>query len=329
MAFGVQDFTRPVICFNHAGHKFWVGKYAIDFCIDLEKRQNIITREVRGIKNTRIINMPIDKVYQDKTASEVADLRKELGFSDSDKVITSMASMYKFNSTGDFSFVNNLRSIMNLVEQAKFIGIGVRATTDEWRALVKDFPGRVQLIGNVPFLGIKKYLQSADLYIDSLPQSSWLSFSDAINIGQIPAILLETPGGYLPYLEGSEAICNSSGELVEKALTILNSKQKSENLKRDLSLRLKEKCNIDFFRKEIQDVVSEVKRIKKDDGRFNLNIRREVEEMAVHSSQNLLIRSRGIFGFFEIVTTKYFGFKHKSFRLFGINLINWQKEIDA
>ena len=219
---------------------------------------------------------------------------------------------------------------MSRNEEVKFIGIGVLATTDEWKKLVKDFPDRVQLVGNVPFLGIKKYLQSADLYIDSLPQSSWLSFSDAINIGQVPAILLETPGGYLPYLEGSQAICKSSGELIEKALAILNSKQKHEEIKKDLSLRLKERCNKDVFKKEIQDIVSEVKGVKKDDGRFNLNLRNEIEEMAVHWCQSKsMIRSRGIPGFFEIITTKCFGFKHKSFRFLGINLINWQKEIDA
>jgi len=330
MAFGVKEFTRPVICFNHSGHKFWVGKYAIDFCIDIEKGQNFITKEVRGIKNTRIINMPIDEVHQDKTALEVEGSRQGLGFSASDKIIISMATMYKFNSMGNFSFVNNLRSIMNRNEQVKFIGVGIRETTDEWRKLVKDFSGRVQLVGNVPFSEIKKYLQSADLYIDSLPVSSLLSFSDAINIGQIPAILLETPLGYLPYLEGSEAICKSSDELIERALAILNSKQKSEEIKKELSLRLKGRCNRDAFKKEIQDIVSEVKRIKKDDGRFNLNLRKEIEERAVYWCQSkTMIRSRGIPLIFEIVTTKCFGFKHKTFRLFGINLINWQKEVDA
>jgi|GEM_PF-3305214 len=330
MAFGVKEFTRPVICFNHSGHKFWVGKYAIDFCIDIEKGQNIITKEVRGIKNTRIINMPIDKMYQDKTALEVENSRKRLGFSASDQIITSMASMYKFNSMGNFSFVNNLRSIMSRNEKVKFIGIGIRDTTDEWRKLVKDFPNRVQLIGNVPFLEVKEYLQSADLYIDSLPIQSWLSFSDAINIGQVPAISLKNPLGYLPYLEGSEAICKSSDELIEKALAILNSRQKSEKIKKELSLCLKERCNQNAFKKEIQDVVSEVKKIKKDDGRFNLNLRNEVEEMAVYWCQSRsMIRSRGIPYLVEIVTTKCFGFKHKTFRLFGINLINWQKEIDA
>jgi hypothetical protein len=274
--------------------------------------------------------MPINKMYQDKTASEVADLRKELGFSDSDKVITSMASMYKFNSMGSFSFVNNLRSIMSRNEKVKFIGIGIRETTDEWKKLIKDFPDRVELVGNVPFPEIKKYLQSADLYIDSHPCPSWLSFTDAINIGQAPAISLETPLGYLPYLEGSGAICKSSGELIEKALAILNSKQKTEKIKKELSLRLKEGCNTDTFKKEIQGAVSEVKKIKKDGGRFNFDLRNEIEEMAVYWCQlKLMIRSRGIPYFFEIVTTKCFGFKHKSFRLFGINLINWQKEIDA
>ena len=219
---------------------------------------------------------------------------------------------------------------MSRNEKVKFIGIGIRETTDEWKKIVKDFPGRVELVGNVPFLEIKKYLQSADLYIDSLPCPSWLSFSDAINIGQAPAISLATPLGYLPYLEGSEAICKSSGELIEKALAILNSKQKSEKNKKELSLRLKDRCNKDAFKAEIQDVVSEVKKIKKDDGRFNLNLRNEVEEMAVYWCQSKsMIRSRGIPCFFEIVTTKCFGFKHKSFRFLGINLINWQKETDA
>lgn len=266
MAFSVSEFNRSVIYFNHAGLSFWIGRGIIDFCLDIEKNQNFMTIKKRGVKNNRIINMPVDKIYPLK--KKKFNFYKKLGFKKTDKIISSMTRMMKCQEMDGLSFTKTLRKILKKDEDTVFIGIGIEDTTMEWRKLSEEFGRRVRLLGIVSHDKIKDYLQASDLYLDSFPFNSWLSLTDAINIGQVPCVLLKTPLGYLSYLEGSEIICENTNEVVEKSLLYLNNKRKSEEVRDDLIKRLKEKCSLKVFKKEIAKVIEYVKKVKKDDSRF-------------------------------------------------------------
>ena len=265
MAFSVKEFNRSVICFNHAGHFFWVGRNIVDFCVDIEKGQNFITKQKRGIKNTRIVNMPVDKYYPVK--KDIEEKRKELGFKPEDKIIISMASNWKFNDMKGLKFKKTLGKILEKDKSIVFIAVGADRDSKKWRALSNKFKGRINLLGDIPHGDIKNYLQVADLYLDSF-YNSWLSFTDAINIAQLPSLLLKTSIGYLPYLEGTESICHSIDELIEKSLFYLNNKKEAIIFANKLSSLLQDHCSLDTFSKEVREIVEYTKKINKDDKRF-------------------------------------------------------------
>lgn len=56
VAFGTEDFTRPVLFYNHASHLFWIGKAVSDLHLDLMENDEITKK--RKIYNTYFLGIP-------------------------------------------------------------------------------------------------------------------------------------------------------------------------------------------------------------------------------------------------------------------------------
>jgi hypothetical protein len=264
MAFSAKEFKRPVICFNHSGHTFWLGNSIVDFCIDIEKNQNICTISKRGIENTSIIDMPTDEYLSKKVKkSTIFNLSKELNIPKDSLLLVSMASMYKYTPIAGFNFINAIREILNKNETTAFIGIGITNTTDDWKNLVAEFKNRVFLLGHVNYDKISNYLSNAHLYLDSFPYNSWVSLLDAIRIGKCACLVLETPVGYPNFIDNTFTLCTTVDELISKSSILLKSKEKREEVFKELNTQFLEKCSKNFFKNQIETIISQVNLLEK------------------------------------------------------------------
>ena len=45
LAFGVEEFKRPVLLYNHASHMAWLGKSIADLVLDIEKDDDVDIEE--------------------------------------------------------------------------------------------------------------------------------------------------------------------------------------------------------------------------------------------------------------------------------------------
>lgn len=268
MAFGVAEFQRPVITFNHAGHMFWIGRAATDLVLDIEETQQTITQHKRGIKHTMLVNLPYIP-DRDKQLSSKAALREKLGLPQNASILISMASAYKYSNVLDFDYQGMLRQILQSRPSAIAVIIGVESNHNErWSALDTEFPDRVFLPGLLPHAEAREYLLAGDLYLDSYPCSSFTSFLDAITIGKLAAITLKTPAGMMPCLKGSDAVAETESQFREKAIQLLDDSGARNDLYNHLLSRVKTHASPDRFQSIVHEAYRQVQMIPKDETRF-------------------------------------------------------------
>ena len=254
MAFGVKEFKRPVVCFNHSGHTFWIGCKAIDFCIDIEQNQNWRTVYKRGLTNTKVLDMPVDKFYPEPTNRKKS--KESLGFLDHHKILVSAASSYKYQITENLNFIKMIDEVLSKSDEIIFIGVGISQFDQNWHQLQQKYSKRVILPGMIPFSELENYFAIADLYLDSFPYNSWLSTIDAVNIGHCFCLTLATSMGTLPFLHGTDAVQNSVQNFTEAILFYLDNKNKRQKAAKHLNFLLKEKCSLEIFQKSVSNIIS-------------------------------------------------------------------------
>lgn len=329
MAFSVEEFKRPIICFNHSGHTFWLGRNIVDFCIDIEKNQNKCTIEKRGIPQTLTIDMPRDMVQEhDNDSSERNNIKAELGIANNSLIVSSMASNYKFKPLKNINFIDTIRNILEKNKKAFFLGIGMSDKDEGWDNLKDKFPNRLLLLGVIPHNRALKYLKAVDLYIDSFPYNSWVSLIDAISIGRCACLVLKTPVGYPNFLENTDVICSSTEELISKANFLLESKEKRESFFDNIQNVFIEKTDPNYFRKILKNVYDKVKLSRNIEKKSML----EKSDITLFDTYNYLFRNIssykrfGLKGIVEFVRIK--SFSVKKIEIYLLNVKIFKIEID-
>ncbi len=326
MAFSDPKFIIPIILFNHCGHKFWLGRSVVDFCIDIEKGQNLISTKKRGITNSSIVNMPYKESHYQNV--DIKYLRKEMEIPEGKKIIISMASDYKYEGIVDGqNFIDIIENILGLNSDFIFIGICIDNKKSQWQALKYKFKNRLILPGSMAKENIIKYLKASDLYIDSFPISSYLSLSDAISIGKLPCLSVKTPMGCPPYLEQSDALCSDLRELQTKILFYLSSNKNLEKLKNDLRNRLYHHCNEKVFIENINNIISRVKTNKNkkiyiEDGKI---LNTDIYHYKLSKIKNITIQN--IFGFIEYHKQYSSNYAKHSIFIWGLRILTYKKPL--
>ena len=291
MAFGLPDFPRPVIVFNHAGHSFWIGRNAADFVIDIEKSQNQITRNKRGIKNTLLLSLPYDTTnFPELPGKEI--IRKQLDIPKESQVLISMASAYKYIPVLHYNFTEMLRTILQRQENAIVLIIGVASKqSPDWAQLEAAFPKRIRLLGILPNKEVRPYLHAADLYLDSFPYSSFTSMLDAVADGKLPVLCLHNPIGTLSFVEGTDADVETIDTMIDRSIELLTDQEKAERLYSLLRDRLERLTHIDLFQQKVHEAYALAKNIQKNEHRF-LPIQNEITEFDILSNELCLKRKK-------------------------------------
>lgn len=224
IAFGTNDFQRPVFFFNHADHRFWLGNAISDCILNFRQFGLDITKEYRGAKNNFILPLPMDtkgykKIYHSN------ELRKRLSLPQDKKIIFTAGSAGKYKPLLDFNFLTFINNILNKRNDVVFVALGPTYKKNQnWKCIDKN---RLILPGLKPNLEFMEYLSCADLVIDSFPMSGGTALLDAVSMKK-PILSLHCPTGQSDFIVQSSAYCQTMDELLQKTSELLDDAEKQK-----------------------------------------------------------------------------------------------------
>ena len=221
IAFGVSEFTRPVMLFNHADHIFWIGGSILDLLINFRTMSVNENGAWRGVERNALLPLPSGKIIsKSRNPETVRGKRDYLGLSADDKVILTIGSSYKFEPFAGLDFIEAIEQILIKNKKAVFLIIGPSPEEKRWAEIIKKFPDKVKVLGVVPYSQIDSYLQVADIALEPFPLGSPTALIDAVQYG-ISCVSLVTPvNNYDAFIE-SGILCNTQTEVIERVSAYL------------------------------------------------------------------------------------------------------------
>lgn len=236
ITFGNAEFSRPVIFYNHADHRFWVGVSISDIIADLRIFGQNITLSKRCCSNSFILSVPVDIKNYEQLNKET--ILKKLNLPLDKKIVLTIGGSHKYKPMLGLDFVDIIEYLL-VKEDIIFIAVGPNLIdTPHWKQLLIKFNNRLILTGNIPHNNLKEYITIADLVLDSFPMSGGTALIDAISLNK-PVLSFKNPVSQFDYVLNSIAYCDNIEELKSKSLELLYNNKKAieniENVKNELS----------------------------------------------------------------------------------------------
>ena len=203
VAFG-ETGGPPVIFMNHADHVFWLGSSVADIVADWRLVGQKITLTRRGVKNSKILPLPITKR---ESSFNRESIRKNLGISDEQIVLFSATAEYKFTPFGGYDFVASLTETLKKNPYALLIVVGGPRLHGRWAQASKSTNGRIKAMGSVNESDLADFYTCADIYVDSFPAGSATSVLEA-GIQGLPVVSLHKQEA--PSLDGYDALAQDT-----------------------------------------------------------------------------------------------------------------------
>lgn len=219
MAYGTEEFPRPVGLYDHLDYGFWLGVGIADGVGELREWGCRLSLDRRGVEYAKVLGIPGDSVARvepDRLAN-----RRKLGLPEDARIVVTAGAAYKYQAMPGRDFLDIARPLLESSDKTYVIGIGMTfGDFPEWKRFGERFGGRFRALGRLPHEEMMAYLAAADVATDSWPVPGFTSLADAVACG-CPVLTCPTPGGLMDWMEGSAAECASPDELVGKALKIL------------------------------------------------------------------------------------------------------------
>lgn len=253
IAFGTEEFERPIVFFNHADHTFWLGVSVSDHVADLNTYRNSITIEKRGVCTSSILGIPVDDTEILKINK--FDARRELNIPADKKIIFSSGQPNKYDPLGSPNFYNIVSDLVEKDENIIFYIAGADKNSIFWPKLKEKYPKNLFLTGRLDYkTKYPLYLSASDLVIDSYPVGGETSMIDAVKAGKPILTLNEVMSA--DYCVNSEACCKSYEELLLKAIKILNDFNYANEVYSNIYDEWKKETNPSVWRKKCIDLLS-------------------------------------------------------------------------
>lgn len=252
IAFGNRQFKRPVIFYNHADHKFWLGVGIADLVADLRRKGQEITLNFRGAKNSFILGVPseLPKVACEKSKFEV---RKALSLPLDKKIILTIGSAYKYKPLGKLDYLQIVQELLK-DENIVFVAIGPDCQTlPLWKNVADKSQGRLKILGILPYQEVAAYIVAADVVLDSFPMGGGTAMIDAVN-QNCPVLFVDSIWGQFDYLLGSAAQCSDFHDLVVRARDLAYDEKLQQNNVSEMKKRLSDNCYIDVWKNKLPQV---------------------------------------------------------------------------
>lgn len=173
VAFGVNEFKRPVIYFNHADHLFWLGVSVCDWCFDLNNVGHDLTVKRRGISRSSILGIPfVENKY----------INSQIPKKNNKKILFSSGNKNKFFSYDDKDFFDLVDVILSNEPDVYWIVIGTDLHSCKSHCLQKKFGKRFLIYSELDYFEYLEKLKSAYLVIDSYPVGGGTALLDALSL---------------------------------------------------------------------------------------------------------------------------------------------------
>lgn len=255
IAFGTEEFARPIIFFNHADHIFWMGVSIADYVANLNTSGNKLSIEKRCIKNSAVLGIPLDNAplsVFDKT-----EARKLMNIPGDKKIIFSSGSSAKYFPLEQFCFYDIVSDLLSKDPDILFYIAGVKKSSAFWSKLKKRYPKNLFLLGKLDYATqYLPYVYSSDLVLDSYPVGGGTAMIDAVKAHK-PVLTLNKEL-LADYLLASEAYCCSYQEFLIKAHKILNSKEYAAGVCENVQKHFNEEVNPVIWHKKCEDIFTKL-----------------------------------------------------------------------
>jgi hypothetical protein len=179
VAFGRGYAGAPVAYFNHADHIFWIAPSRASLLVDFRQAGRMMSSIGRGYSERSLASLPLLVPEPPVEAAFMRTrIRDDLGISDDQVMVVSVARAVKFQST-DLRprFAEMLMEILEANPTVVFCAVGPEATDEPWPELLRRFPDRIRVTG--PSTDPQQFLGAADVYLDTFPFSSLTSLLEA------------------------------------------------------------------------------------------------------------------------------------------------------
>lgn len=347
IAFGTDEFKRPVLLYNHASHMPWLGKSIADIVLDIEK-DDPVTKEKRGINNTYFLGVPSKEISI--SIPNKKEIRKKLNLPTDKKIIVSSGRDARYRTISGKSFIDYVKEIID--NDTYCYVIGVNPKKKEWKNAARETKNHIIPIKFIDFSnGFTNYLKAADLYLDSYPLGGGTAMIDAISSGT-PAISLESVYPQFDYLTNTSAYCKTEEEFIKKAKKVLNDKNFANELYEELKSSLIEYQSIDAWNKKtenlykiapkqhkVKDLSDVIDYSEPNDLSVlcNVIVNKKflgLKKIKLFTDKDIskiikygeLYKKQGIPFIFQILSYKKSGHKTKIFKLFGISIYKYIKK---
>lgn len=255
IAFGTEEFERPIVFFNHADHTFWLGVSVSDYVADLNSYRNSITIQRRGVLNSSILGIPVDDTEILKI--DKLDARKKLNIPADKKIVFSSGQSNKYNPLSSPSFYDIVNDLVEKDNNIIFYIAGADEKSIFWPELKSKQPNNLFLTGRLDYKSeYPLYLAAADLVIDSYPVSGATAMVDAVKVGKPILTLNEVM--VADFCVKSEACCHRFEELIEKALKILNDNDYAQKVYEDVYAEWKKETDPIVWREKYKMILSSI-----------------------------------------------------------------------
>lgn len=273
IAFGTEEFKRPVIFFNHADHLFWIGVSISDQVVNLRTFAKKLDIKYRGTSKNFVLPLPIHEVSVPKNLDQIAKIKLGLGFAASAKIILTIAASWKFKPFGKYNFVEMAFELVSKNKDIVVLAIGPSKNEELWDLAFQKSGGRINAIGCVDNDEVEKYLSIADIAIDSFPISSFTSMLDVAKYG-IPCLSIKTPLNEIDTFVEANIYCADQEDLVKKILHILKTKSRNNLLEILTKNHFK-----DSFKENLKNLYKETPRKHRVHDFFDDSMRTEITDM--------------------------------------------------
>jgi hypothetical protein len=198
----------PVILVNHADHLFWLGSMVADVIAHIRTSGMALSVARRGIQKARCKVLPIPLTGPSRSRSrEVA--KQALGLRDSDVVLLSVASHYKYLAVNGMAFTDVILPLLERNKNVVLLVVGPESG-DKWAATSAKVGGRFRVCGRQQ--NPSPFFEAADVYLDTFPFASLTSLLEAGSYG-LPIV------SYCPHAAQAEVFCSDDiaidGELFQ------------------------------------------------------------------------------------------------------------------
>ena len=240
IAFGTNKFKRPVIFFNHANHKFWVGVSISDLVAESNSWGKNISLKRRGVKHNIVIGIPMENT---KITNNIKAIKKEFNLDCDKRIIISAGSPIKYKPFDNLSFPKVVNEIIKSRDDVIVVIVGFKDKKhfNDYKDL-KKYNNRIRFIKPISNRKLLELYSVSDVVMDSFPMSGATSLIDAASLRK-PLLHLNCPTGQLNYINNSLAYCVNETTLLEKMNKILDCKEEKEKNIHNIQDRIK-KCNL-------------------------------------------------------------------------------------